>query len=1456
MPAKKSKVGSMSHRYRPASEYDDATLAQKREYWRNKKREQRARLSEQRGKPTQDNRGGTLSHLYVSAGVNPSLSDSFAVLSPLSQSSNDSYKTGLQSGNTVGKSSLEDDDNQKEWHQPLKVNKVLPHPQFISSSKKAEGNTAIVKNPSMKSVSKVVTTPTFNVAQLNISSSVPPVTVTRISNGSSTKTAPQPCMSMQSTVPKTRSVFTSNAACALDVTLVSPCGRVSVKTEGKTINTTPRSGTKSALVTTQRAKGVGSAQPSLKSDEEKAAKRREHWRIKKREQRAKLAARIAKVREKTQGGNVSFQRLTAQKTGLVANSVLLQSQLLLRGAAQKQCSIRGNTSFASIKRDTKKPPKAAATGAVTDLQTDQMTVQKLHKKKISQTDIAFDWASIKKSAQPQRKVHTYTHYSNVIRGIARCKTPRQRFIETQKNQRNLRCKPPPMASMFGTRDMHKSDPNDTPEQMIAKRREYWRIKKREQRAKLSVEMKTRLKDKDALMRRVKRYQQILEEIRKARALTHSTGSVLTHASETFGGFIKEDGTLTVNIPQSPEHQNAAGNKGEEELHGISKNNPVTQPQHQTNMKRRAIAPIRINQLSPPLHPSQVKASSHAVQLVKKSLRLMSIKPQTHLEITPIPNSQSLAIQNVSQLTLTHCQSPQHTPSTGPTTGSNFGGCVRKMVISSSVPSPSTQSLDPGLTEEERMVKKREYWRIKKREQRAARAVQLKQGVLQVRANASLQRRNAQKQESAATVQLATSLANCRGDAQPVSNSTIPFMPQANEIKQEKESVPAVDLNSPQEQAIYPDIKLPTSPPTSPVPQPEPDPSLSTDSQATTLLAVASMKKLLEESLSTVTECKSSQTNIKTETKEDASEQDMKPNLSQLFFEKDDMAPIAADLTLQIKSWQPDSDVLVQKDSSSPRLKNSSQISETLPPLPTSDVIVHSNYEHSSQTPSTFTVNLAMEASDGPTSPRRTQRLRSKTRGHQNCCSPEPPKLYHVTDTSLDQLQPQQQHSEQQCQAQDHSMPSAQRYCSVVTEHSGLTSLQRKREYWKLMKRQQRARLKARQRERQGECSSWLIPRNIQTPGLIISTLKDVGQTKPAPKPKLSVTSVAAATCITGVLVVRQTSCTAEQSLDALQVNLPDTSREKNNINVGSSQNVTNFVRVSESQHCSEDWTFQSTEVDPAPSLPTLKPPDNPLSTVDLQPIESPGQSPNSVLGPKKIPCASLPSPTIMTESSTNLEPISTLVPPKPVPGESEEDFLRRKREYWRIKKKEQRARKAIRDKGISPRSAFSNWRPILPSQDLQKQTRAAKDSGQWVNPSEKSEHLISISLDPDQGPFTFSNYEAQVEDESELLFADYEDNNDEEGPLSDTVWRSRYLMDYDPLNQLLVCMVCGELHYSHNLEGVRAHIDEAHPHTLTLEPKEKQRILEAWDEQVSQRERFFTSQLQQHSGALTETHRK
>ncbi|XP_018526635.1 uncharacterized protein si:dkey-28a3.2 isoform X2 [Lates calcarifer] len=1163
MPTAKGKGGPASHRYRPASEYDDATLAQKREYWRTKKREQRARLSERRGKPTQDSQGEKLLHLNAPAVVNSSLPGSLATPPSPMQSNDESYKTAnvspaSLSENTVGDSSVEATESQKErWFQTMKLNKVLPHlPASCSiSAKAAGGSTATVKcRPARGAVNRAVTSPTPSGTQLNTSSSVPPVRVTRITNGSYAKTTPQPRVSIQGTsVPKTQQkarvtlriqpkLLPSNVTTGM-ILVSSPCSPISVKTEGKPVNTTPQSGTKSALVITQRAKGVGNSQSSMESEEERAAKRREHWRIKKREQRAKLAARIAKARERTQGVEMMVQRQTAQKT-------MGGTQSFLRGAGQRQCPTRVKTSFTSAKRENNKQSGAAGV-ATPNLQVNQIKVQNPHENRTTQTAIMSNVISVKRPGESQRKPPSYIHLSNVTRGIARCKTPRQRFIEAQKNflnQRNIRCKSPLLTSVFGTRNIPRIDPNDTPEQIIAKRREYWRIKKREQRAKLSMEVKARLKEKDSLMRRVKRYQKILEDMRKARALTQSAGNTLTHASETIGGFIKEDGTVTINIPQGPTGHNTAANKSEEELHLDSNNTPITQPQHQSNVKRRGIAPVKINQPPAPLCPAQVKVSFPlSGQSVNKPLRLLSVRPRTQLESTTVPNSHSLPIQTVGQITLTHPPSSQNAISGGSAAGSNLSGCVMKMAVSNSAPSLSALSLDPELTEEERMAKKREYWRIKKREQRAARAARLKQGVLQARANAVLQKRKAQKQVAVTTVPLSRSLTNHTANAEPLPNNSVPVTPNANEIKQEAESMPAVDLNSQPEQAICPDIKPPTSPPPPlpPVPQPESDPALSADSQATTLLAVASMKKLLEESLSTVRECKSEQTDIKIETTEEALERGIKPNLPQLCFDKDEVAPIAADLTLQIKSWQPDTDALAHTGSPSPHLKDSSQISETLPPLPTSsETVLHPTCEHSSQTPSNFIVNSSMEASEGPSSPRRTQRLRTKKVGHQNCCSPEPPKLHHLL---LDQPHPQQQHTEQQCQAQEQSQnsnsPSAQRYRSVGSEQGSLTSLQRKREYWKLMKRQQRARLKARQKERHGECSSPLSPANIQAPGLvIINTVKGVNpQAKSSLQPKPSIASLTAVTSIPTVLVVSPTTCNAEQSPGTLQVKLPVTS---------------------------------------------------------------------------------------------------------------------------------------------------------------------------------------------------------------------------------------------------------------------------------------------------------------------------
>ena len=166
------------------------------------------------------------------------------------------------------------------------------------------------------------------------------------------------------------------------------------------------------------------------------------------------------------------------------------------------------------------------------------------------------------------------------------------------------------------------------------------------------------------------------------------------------------------------------------------------------------------------------------------------------------------------------------------------------------------------------------------------------------------------------------------------------------------------------------------------------------------------------------------------------------------------------------------------------------------------------------------------------------------------------------------------------------------------------------------------------------------------------------------------------------------------------------------MNAGTSQTESEYLGVPESRQQAmpgpAKWATGSRDEDATICLPTLKPPDNPLSSINLQPIEPPGQTPTSTLSPIKIPCDQLQNPTHPIQPLTKLTPLSTMVPPKPIPGESDEDFLKRKREYWRIKKKEQRARKAIRDKGNIPRRASNNWRPILPAQDKEIQVRATQ----------------------------------------------------------------------------------------------------------------------------------------------------
>lgn len=1008
MPTAKAKGASTTYHYQPVSEYDNDTLAQKREYWRTKKREQRARLSEHRRRSTQDRQGKKPVCVNAPAVENNSFSDHLTAASCPLTTNNESFKTASsspasQNGTTVGNGSVEDTKSQRErWLEKVNLNKALL--QLSRSSRCVSAKAAGREEPAVKCLTRCVKK-TVTSVQL----AAPPVKATTTLNGSSAKMELQPCVPMQRTsvaepehTAQVEFRFRPRllAAKVNAGIILTPSSGPPSKAEGKETNASPSGGTKSALVTPHTANSAGSTQPSLDPEEEKTAKRREHWRIKKREQRAKLA----KAREKMHVAETLPLRQTAQNTRVPDCAISRQSvsQTCLQEIGQKQCCFQVKSSFRTAKRKHNK------------LQICRNSNDK---------SINLMAYPVKKSGEAQRKLQTFAHLSNVSRGIARYKIPRKRFIEVQKNlmsQRNRRCLSPMLTSVFGSRNVPRIDPSDTPEQKIAKQREYWRNKKREQRAKLSYEVKAQLKEKDSLMRRVKRYQKILGELKCARAQAQSAGSGLTLASETIGGFIKEDGTMTNNVPQVSAYLKTT----------MDKNSTVTAYQFDTKQKR--IAPLCANQPAISLCSSGVKVSAPpSGQLPSKALQLVSLRRGgTQLEGA---NSTSRAL---GQLTLTHHPA---SPMAGSATEHNQGGCVMKMAISNSVACVNTE-----LTEEERMAKKREYWRMKKREQRAARAAQLKRGLLQARISAAFNKRKVQKQVAATVEPLVqTPASNNRQNAQPGPDNTS-TMPHASEIKQENEALPEVDLNP------YPDrdIKPPTTPTPPPEPRPpEPDSASSADSQTTTLLAVASMKKLLEESLTRVSECKSevaSEANV--EPVEGDLESETKANLSQLSFTKEEAVPIDIDpMVLDTKSWQRDVHHVSIRVSSTSHNPTEASHTSAAPPSPLSSKALPV-CAHSSQTPSHAEVKNSTEPTVGPSLPL-----------NQRLCLVEPPKLHHLPVGHQD--------FEPQCQVAQ--------YFQSSSGGGSLSSLQKKREYWKLMKRQQRARLRARQAERRGGCSGSL-----------------------------------------------------------------------------------------------------------------------------------------------------------------------------------------------------------------------------------------------------------------------------------------------------------------------------------------------------------------------------------------------
>ncbi|XP_064181782.1 uncharacterized protein si:dkey-28a3.2 [Anguilla rostrata] len=1465
MDSMQNSSGSRGQRYRPASEFDEATLARKREYWRIKKREQRAKLSvlkkDRLKVANTEVCRSRVSAGQLTGGKNGHMAPALGVPSPNLLKNDGTYEAGLyhkltrefekipkqveteqNAGPTVSQICVSQEGqqasaNQKDrWLQKIKLNNVLPTASADSRDNLKGAGRNAVGCLSIGAVSGTFSPTKLNGAPLDSSSQVPAIRIKvqqtgslncdeqnekPLLNGSSSTTLPQ-----HNHAPQTGSNL-QDFPSGMKVPVQSP--------------------------------GTGSGH-----------------------------ANVPEVPKCTQMGILES---TIKKE---VDDLLPDIDTLMTTNSNNQAA------FPKAEELNEKEVGDSVTAAVEPVAPQQISKAPVCRQRLP--DGMERW------------------------GAVRSRTQRQRFLASQRmiNQRIVRRAFSP-ATALSTRNAQRSNAEETDEDRMARKREYWRIKKREQRAKLSVEVKAKMKERDSLLRRVKRYQCILEDMRRARAGCNKSqhppgsGNVLPSDNETIGGFIKEDGTMTTNIPQSSADYRLSERETLPESHTFPKNqlpvsnygsgNGVLRKQVQitappplkcaTQMKSTCY-PAAVSSLNPPrLVSNRARPASHTIP--KNPPNTRATVPQTNNSLRRLHNVQStypgLTLLKQRQVIGKH-----------PATPEPGGFALRRAPAGSAFPT-TAPGLVPELTEEERMAKKREYWRIKKREQRAKRSARARQALFQSKYSSAIQRQQSQRVLSARRTASLNSLrgisANCPPNSTLLSKPVVPTSiqdKQAN-IKQEEEPDLTEDECPTLDPPLCPEIKPPLSPPTEQ--QVEQDPSTVMDSQATTLLAVASMKKLLEESLSSVADssdlppCKREQVS----SEEEAAQVEVKPSLPCLLQgsersltpERHHSALGATSQTTELYPSQvqfpsclkpseapsaPGSGFHTAPGPSSQSQAPSSQSPASIQTGSPSSNLKHSRTPLSRPSPTHAPSCSHATSSNQPFHLRRASRLRAKRIGH-HCCSPEPLKKA----------------------VNSPSQPNED-------------VLRKKREYWRVAKREQRAKKAAQERElrKLAEQGKQQIPRPSQgAPISAVKThrpeLKNEGHNLP---PTLhstnstplvlssasgTLTCLKAATTLPILKVFTPVQSTPLLCSNAFESKAPAKDPPSNSksscLSGANSRTSLNRSTLPCPADGNSRVTVQSggggstgqlllvgSQQNRAPGSSAESPQ---VKRWQLQVQESAGTPSGQPALIKKLPGLALQvggTSSLGGRAMNTRAPPSCNVPPRvgqedarkpPDPAkptktvEQLDEDLRRKREYWRVKKKEQRARKAARERDMKRQGTSGGWRTILPAKDVPKSldsqgqvsdpwpNSAAKDS--QLPPSTSSEYSDRPQLsltgagkdEPDMGMQAVEEEEEEEEEEGE----EGEEEGQEDTPCSEASWRTRFLMDFDPLNQLLVCMVCGELQHSHSLEGVRGHIEEAHPDTLSLDPRERHRILEAWDEQVFLRERFFSNQLQQHSAVLS-----
>ncbi|KAK7170921.1 hypothetical protein R3I94_000969 [Phoxinus phoxinus] len=1091
-------------RYQPAAEFDDLTLARKREYWRSKKREQRARKSSAKKKIKNENLGLCMSFVSDKSSLQIHKVDNDPTLHNHELGDTDAPRNSSSSGLSESECNATMVPCQKDkWFQKTELRLVLPKlPETSTNSLKGViGNTKI-----MSSVTGSSNTDAKTVESLcPIGYSGPTTCIELHPNSIHTQTktgmlslnGKQLATSPQSRVPMVLPVHNNqnNPQNCLRPLTSAGC---KVRKEQSFVR---------SHISKRRTCAFASKHNTRVAEEEMAAKRRENWRIKKREQRAKRAAKLAQDRERNlgQGQSSCIVNVSSPANSKALRRINLNS-VNTKWLNQQSIGAKFIGSRTQLHVQDTKPNHTASSSGI--LQPSSSTTQALNKSKVPH------------------------------------------FAHTQKR----RCRKPTRNSFLGASKI------ESPEDRHARQKEYWRIKKREQRARLSTAVKARLKEQGALKDRGRRCHNSFNQMCGAQV---SRAGAFASSSDTIGGFIQEDGSVTVSTLKTTSESSLPASHDFSNAKCIGK----VRLQVQVSSPRFSDAPPVTKLVSAPCNVSKANQNS----LVKSSL--------------------------------------------------NRGAVMGSMTV-------TIQSE----TEEERIARLREYWRIKKREQRASRAARLGNGLLRSKVSVLKQREHNKKSNKRDSITSSITKTVCDSSTSTLTPKKEHINPAIHAVFSIPEMTPCIKDGKP-----------------SPCPSLESriEPPAAANHHATTLQAVASMKKLLEESVYTPEDNNATEMHIKCEDDLLTSE-DAKPNISlqqNVFLECD-----------------------VSEDASLKYIKLSPQA------LTLEDTSHQMSY------------NFCQGAADG---------------SHALSPVAVQPQCRNTQTFSDDGADPKQSYPSQAWQNQK------------LGESDGL---QRKREYWRLMKRQQRAR------------------------------------------------------------------------------------------------------------KANEDAAKNAVLRNPAPQAPQKKTPSTTLllarsqdtSTCRQIPIQKTRRTCTKSAGPQTQP----------TDKSRTLR---SQIVVTTNPQNDPQEVIRRRRMQWRIKKQEQRARKAANVRKLR--------KAKLPPQG-QASGQNTTSFGSAVVQSIKSEDQLGYLAEPCQ---------TALQEESSVA-----PNHAMEGPLSQADWRNVLLMDCDPVNPLLVCMVCGEQQYSLSVDGAKTHIEEVHPNTLSLGELERQGILDAWDKQVAVREHFITHQLQQRRRAHTE----